>query len=514
MLQVKIETEEGIKYKNIIVIDCHSHIGKDVDGAEMMNPLAPGRGTFDFWSQIQGLVEKEWVNTGEKSIETKIHGKDHILTFNFVQLPFVNKIFNQLDEINSNSYRDLLKKTENQQFIDQAVIFPFQDQFRDKMPEALFRASNVNVSRFTTKFPYSLRLIGYMRCDPFEGEKALKEVKYCATQLGIRGLKLHPRSEGWVEKVNSPQAVNVLVEATKHSFPVIFDTRGKQSILDIGDLIKSTRKHLQKHAPQLIPHLKVIIAHFAQGNIDDYEVYNTICQPNTYGDLSMLHGMGAENFLKSFRNWFNKNDMQNKIDGRIWSQFLLFGSDFPYFGATHAKGLIFYLMNREFFRSGGTLEDTENIMGLNQLRLLPEYSYKFVEHNPVPPISSIITTSDPKINSLDIATKTITRLIDSGKMDIERLLFQFDGDFQNYKGEVMLTTVAKQKNNQKMNIIMMNIIQDKLTMLSTLPQNATWKKFGFKYFNPDDREYLHTVLSQSRPAADEIQAFETIKQIY
>ncbi|MHA1727950.1 MAG: amidohydrolase family protein [Promethearchaeota archaeon] len=518
MLKVKIETESGIMYKNIIVIDSHSHLGKDVDGAEMMNPMAPGRGTFDFWSQIQGLIEQEWSDKGGKQIETQINGKDHILTFDFEQLPFTHKIFSQLKHLQSQSYKDLLKKSILQQFIDQAVVFPFQDVFRDKKSEALYRASNINISRFTTRFPFSLRLIGYMRCDPMEGEKAVKEVDYCATQLGVRGLKLHPRSEGWIDNINSQKAVNVMVEAAKYSLPIIFDTRGKQSILEIGELIKSTRNHLKNIAPGLIPHLKVIIAHFAQGNVGDYNVYRTICQPNTWGDLSMLHGKGASIFFKDFRQWFNSNNMQHIADGRKWSQFLLFATDFPYFGPQHAKGLIYELINKEFFDGGGTLEDAENILGMNQLKLLPEYNLKLIEKNSVPALSSIISTLTPDINSLDIAIKTVARLIDSGIIDINKILFQFDGSFSNYKGEVLINAKTKQKQkqkqNQNVNLVLMNLIQDKLTMISTLSQNSIWKKFGYKYFNPEDREFFHSILAKSQPTTDEKEAFELIKRVF
>ena len=78
-------------------------------------------------------------------------------------------------------------------------MFPFQDVYRDKHPEALYRASNINISRFTTRFPFSMKLIGYARCDPIEGEKAIKEVVYARQALGPRVLKLYPRSERWID---------------------------------------------------------------------------------------------------------------------------------------------------------------------------------------------------------------------------------------------------------------------------------------------------------------------------
>lgn len=512
MLKVKIQTEDGISYRNMIVIDAHSHLGKDVDGAQNMNPGSPG-GTFDFWSQAQGKLQKQWQRTNDQTIETRIHGKDHILTFSFQKLPVVDKIFNQLTDLNSSAYKDLAANTRHQNLVDQAVVFPFQDVFRDKKPEALYRASNLNVARFTTRFPFSLRLIGYMRCDPMQGQKAVDEVDF-GYSLGLRGLKLHPRSEGWIDNIDSMQAVKVMARAARYSFPIIFDTRGKASILAIGELVKSARSYIKQNQPNLLKHFKVIVAHFAQGNVDDYEVYRTICQPNTWGDLSMLHGKGAENFFRSFQKWFKQNNMRKRVDGRDWSQFLLYATDFPYFGAQHAKNLLYPLMSKSFFDAGGTLRDLENILGLNQLRLLPEYNYKYVEKSPVKPMSSIVSSPQANKSAQDIALKAVARLLDARKMDIKKLMFQFVGNYHNYKGEVMLSTTSKGAREKDVDLVLMDLVPDKLTMISTLSQNSAWKKFGYKYFNPKDREFFHSVFGQSQAAMNDEQAYQIIQQIY
>ena len=51
MLTAIIEQNGITRVENIFVVDCHSHLGHDVDEANMMNPLAPGAGTFDFWGK-------------------------------------------------------------------------------------------------------------------------------------------------------------------------------------------------------------------------------------------------------------------------------------------------------------------------------------------------------------------------------------------------------------------------------------------------------------------------------
>ncbi len=227
----------------------------------------------------------------------------------------------------------------------------------------------------------------------------------------------------------------------------------------------------------------------------------------------MLHGKGAENFFKDFRNWYNSTAMEQKT-GKKWSEFLIYGSDFPYFGPKHAFGLIYYLMNKEFFDSGGTLQDMENIMGLNQLKLLPEYGAPYIEQNPVPGFSSIINSPDPNKESSNVAINAIANLINSGMMDIQKILFQFDGSYSNYKGEVLLSTKAKRKQDQIINLVVMNLVKDKLSMISTLSQNSQWKRFGFKYFDPQDREFLHSALGHTQSVTNEEQAFEVIKQVY
>lgn len=518
MLTVKIENAKGIRLKNIFVIDAHSHLGTDVDGASMMNPLAPGSGTFDFWSKIQAKLIEEWNKTGEKSFQTRIDGVPVKLTFDFAPILFIKKIFENLQALNGN-YSDINKKISYAAFIDQAVVFPFQDTFRNKRPEALYRASNINVSRFTTHFPFSFKLIGYCRVDPMEGDKAVNEIKYANEVLGLRGLKLHPRSEGWIDQVNSQKASRVLIEAARHSMPMLFDTRGRQTILDIRDLIIQTRDSIKKSNPELLPHFKVIIGHCAQGNVDDYEVYEAITQPNTLGELSMLHGSGAGNFFKSFRDWYIKSNKE-KITGKKWSEFLLYGSDYPYFGDVHAEKLIIYIINKQFFDSGGTLDDAENILGLNLLKLLPEYNLPQIEKNDVKGTSTLIPNIKldqiPPNNNVpfEIYTKIIAKLLSDNKIDISKLLFQFKDTYKNYDNEVLLKTISKTSPDKVVNLLFMNLLKNQLAIIAPLKNNTKWKKFGYKLLSSEDHELFDSFFNKSYPTNDINQATQIVSQIF
>jgi len=494
MLTTLIE-ENGVKRKeNIFVIDAHSHLGKDEDGATMMNPLAPGSGSFDFWSKIQGRIIDDWKDSGEQSFITTINRKKTKISFSFEPHPFTDKLFIELQKLGK-KHSDIKEKLQYNTFIDMAVVFPFQDVFRDKQPEALYRASNLNIARFTNQLPFSMKIMGYCRVDPQEGQKAVNEVRFAREKLGLRGLKLHPRSEGWVDAVRTGEPIPILIEAVKHSMPIIFDTRGKKTIMDLGELIRKTRNILKNKYPHLLPHFKAIIAHFAQGNVGDYEVYNTIVQPNTYGDLSMLHGEGAKNFFKDFREWFDSNNKES-VDNRTWSEYLLFATDYPYFGEIHAEKLLINLFNKDFFENGGTLRDTKNILGLNQIRILPEYNLKEEKSYKNSFATTIISNPDYNDNqksSYEMAISALAGLIAENKVNIKKFLLEFKDNWNETSDNILLTTIKKSTKDE-IPLYLVEMIKDQVSLLSPLSTYKNWKKFGYKFFNPDDREFFSSLM--------------------
>jgi len=514
MITATIEQNGKKRVEHIFVIDSHSHLGQDIDGAAMMNPLASGTGTFDFWGNVQGRIQNDWKDKGEQSFSTVMGGIPTKISWEFTPYPFTDKLYSALESLKGR-HSDLKKKSKFYTFIDQGVCFPFQDEFRDKHPEALYHASNINVSRFTTRFPFSMKLIGYGRCDPMEGEKAIKEVRFLREELGLRGLKQHPRSEGWFDNINSQAAVNVLMEAAKYSLPVIFDTRGKASIMAIGELIRTTRTAIRNKDPKLLPHLKVIIAHFAQGNVDDHEVYNTIVQPNTYGDLSMLHGAGAGNFFESFREWFISNGKET-VDNRTWSEYLLYASDYPYFGDRHAEKLMIYIINKQFFDTGGTIEDTRNILSLNQLKILPEYNLPQVKKDVKILPSTMVSNpafQQNKVSSYDIAIHGLAKLIADNKIDIKKFCLQFENSWNTFNEDVLMTMV-KNSTKEEIDVFIANIVKDQIAVLAPLQRNMTWKKFGYKYFDPEDRDFFAALFKQSYLAMDVSKVIESLNQVF
>ena len=457
-----------------------------------------------------------------------INGIRTKVSLSFEQMPMIRSMLQYLEKHDAGGkYQGYWQRVQYQNLIDQGVVFPFQDVFRNKKPEAQFRASNLNVSRHVSRFPTSLRLKGYMRCVPWEGQKAVDEVEYWATQKGqnIRGLKLHPRSDGWLDTIASHQVVNVIRKAVEHNFPIIFDTRGKQTILDLGELINTVRLQLNKETPELLPQFKAIIAHAASGNVDDDEVYNTIAQPNTYMDLSLCQGKTVERFLKSFRIWCQQNRVQEKT-GRSWSEFCLYATDYPFFQEVHASALISNLISPIFFENGGNVQDVQNILGLNQLKLFPEYKQSFSFSTPAPAISSLIQAKSPmnpatkKKNSLpNVASQetmfqSVAKMVGDGVFDINRIYLQVSQAGDTSANNAVFMTSRSKFPNETIPLLALTVDPAQFSLLATLPPNSIWKPNGYNYFDQNTRQMFRECFEKTSPAQNPQEASAIISKAY
>lgn len=456
---------------HIYVCDAHSHVGYDVDSVNNPNPMAPF-GTIDFYKKTYLEVIKV---TG--GAEWKFNSRGVNYEFKIVPNPPVYEIFKQAAAM-AEQYKQMLEKLENSWMFDYGVCFPFQDKYRDEKPEALYRASNERISQVVTRFPVSLKMIGYCRVHPDEGQKALDEIEHSVTVLGLRGLKLHPRSEQWLDHIKSQNAVNVLAQAARFSLPVIFDTRGKDSIYDVHELTKNTKAYLERNAPALVPHLKVIIGHCAAGNLDDARTYKAISDINNYGELSMVRSPEFDQFIVDF--------MKKSPAGKNWSQHILFGSDFPYFFERHAKDIISFLLTKPFFDAGGTIEDIKNILGGNLLRLLPDNNLPQKQTTPIPNPVAVHAKDTGKLKALEIISRVIVKAIEDQSVDITKIMPMFRDNLNTSRNEYLLGTRFKTDGEQKDVLLMcLNLIGDDMYALGPLAQDSTWNKLGYSYFDPD-----------------------------
>ncbi|MBD3185250.1 amidohydrolase family protein [Candidatus Bathyarchaeota archaeon] len=465
----------------IYIIDAHSHIGHDVDGVANENPMAPF-GTIDFYKKTYAEVIKE---TGGNQWSFTSKGKTY--EFKITPHPPVYQIFQQA-ATTSSRYSKLMERMENAWMIDYGIGFPFMDTYRGNDSSALFAASNERVASVVSKFPVSLKMLGYCRVFPDEGQKAIDELRKSILERGLRGLKLHPRSEGWLDHINNSNAIAVLTEAAKMSLPVIFDTRGRQSVYDISELVKATKNQLQRNNPELLPHLKIIVGHCVQGHNGNTDVYNAISDSNTYGEISLTRSPEWDAYVTDF--------MHKSPAGKNWSKHLLFGSDFPYAFERHAKDVISYLVSKNFFDAGGNIQDVQNILGGNMLRLLPEYNKAPVQQTRVINPVSVHARSQNGTKARDIMARVVVKLLEDRDVDISKFVPVFDGSLRKFTRNFLVETTWNVNDEQKkVWFLMMKLIGDDLVGFGPVGNDGTCSTTGYSYFDPGGFKALSSLSS-------------------
>ena len=490
------------KVHKIYVVDGHSHIGYDEDEVSNPNPLAPF-GTFDFYKKTYAEVLKSFDATADNP-KWSFSARGTTYEFKVVPNPPVYEIFKQAAGSGGPNSK-MIEKLENSWMVDFGIAFPFQDKYRAEDPTALYRASNERIASVVTKFPISLRMAGYCRVHPDEGQKAVDEIRHSIQVKGLRGLKLHPRSERWLDHVNSQDAVNCLIEAARHSLPVIFDTRGKKSIYDIHDLLKSTRAYLERNEPHLLPHLKVITGHCAAGNFDDRGTYDAISDNNAYGELSMIRSPEFDKFIIDFKN--------KSPAGKDWSKHIIFGSDFPYFFERHAKDIISFLLSERFYDQGGTIEDAKNILGRNMLSLLPEYHIPPVQKTAIPnPVA--VHAKKNGMKPLQTISQVIVNMIEDRDIEITKFVPMFNGSFTRNNFEYLLETKWK-VNGEEKNVLMvcLRMMDGEMMALGPLGEGGTWEKFGFDYFTDSGFKSLEPI-TNVHEIKEPVTAWKQMKELF
>ncbi len=123
--------------------------------------------------------------------------------------------------------------------IDRAVVFSF--------PESI---NNEYVAESVKRYPD--RLIGFATVNPW-AEDAEKQLEYCLTELGLRGLKLHPQRHGF--SFDNHMILDPLFQiAEAHGVPVI--GYGAANVLSSPNMFEEMAK--------TFPNVDLVMAHSGQ----------------------------------------------------------------------------------------------------------------------------------------------------------------------------------------------------------------------------------------------------------
>jgi predicted TIM-barrel fold metal-dependent hydrolase len=240
--------------------------------------------------------------------------------------------------------------------VDHVVTFPFNDIFHKKTSPKFIK-SNQYVRHQTQSWDYSFRFFPFCRVDPTD-EGADKEL-IDSVNLGMRGVKLHPMSQNWIEKITSSESKQVLQTIGKVGVPVIFDVPNKGVAIDITTVSEDARK--DSNLP-----INVVLGHTGF-DYSSPEIFDCLAKPDMFTETS---GMRGEDVKIFFKNVMKINDWENKI---------VFGTDHNYFSVLQAADFITFLFSFEFKE---LLSESDNanknpfviasmILGGNALRIIP-----------------------------------------------------------------------------------------------------------------------------------------------
>lgn len=176
--------------------------------------------------------------------------------------------------------------------------------------------SNDYVAQIVRKYPK--QFIGFCSVDPWQGRKAIDEVRHSVEELGLRGVKFHPSLQAFFP---DDRRFYPLWEACAQlKVPVLFHT-GMTAYgvgLPGGGGVKSKYCAPIPHIDDLaadIPELTIIMAHPAFPWVDE-QIAVLLHKPNVVMDLSGYSPKYFQPQLVQFANTL----LQDRV---------LFGSDYP-----------------------------------------------------------------------------------------------------------------------------------------------------------------------------------------
>ncbi|MGY5852608.1 MAG: amidohydrolase family protein, partial [Candidatus Thorarchaeota archaeon] len=292
---------------------------------------------------------------------------------------------------------------------DRTVVFPYSDDYAksSQLNEASFTVSNDKIAGWTTRAPHSARLIGFARVDPHDASTknpntAVKELERSILELGLRGVKLHPIAQLFIDEIDDTITQIVVEKAAKLAIPVIFDTRNIRTIERIRSLVDSIRKSNRR----LAQNLKIILAHSGMSP-SDKRLYDALSDPLIYGETSSIHGLDVPILFDMAKDY---------IRGQHWSEKILFGTDYSFLSVQAAE-VILHLLSREF---PGSLSDAQAILGGNAMRIVQQPFRTKLK----PTLDPLRVTSTKRLRGgLERVEKGILSLVSNGEMDISSIDF-------------------------------------------------------------------------------------------
>jgi len=425
MLVLKEKDKQDADWKGVYVVDFHHHIGKN-NTVKNLSPAAPD-GTYSFLREI--LFGNQWKPGFFKELAENPDKYKFDVPTEFGEATVASPPVADLLEGVKIDSGQIPGGLENSFAVDQVVAFPMDDTYSEKDIEYYskqnkhtpkYSLSNSRLSQIVLRFPNSLRFIGFGRVFP-EEEGAVEEVGRMVNELGLRGLKLHPKSEFF--ELEGEAFQEMVRTCGRLKIPIILHTSYLSDVKKIYDSVNDVIREILKDGKRRklasvieeIQSINVVIGHCGWHASPD--LYNYLSHPNLHGEISGIRSQGVTRFFEAFKENFDMEyfyettipEITGRRDKRSraykvyagyqedrWAEKIMYGSDFPFMDHNQSIDVFASLFSNEF---PGTLKDIRLILGETALGLLQRKI-------PVAPKQKLKTQAyalDPSVMHKDIA---------------------------------------------------------------------------------------------------------------
>lgn len=184
--------------------------------------------------------------------------------------------------------------------VDKAVVLPIAPEISNEFVVAACRE-------------YPDELIGFASVDPRLGKKAVEKLEEEVTSFGLKGLKLHPRRQGFGYR-HFLNILPLIQQAAKLNIPVLIDT-----FLYGQDFLKGNVLELVNDLAIAVPKAMIIMAHMGGHRVFDAFMIAK-ANKNIYLDISYT--------LLYYRHSSIEKDI-GFIIKKMGAERVVYGSDHP-----------------------------------------------------------------------------------------------------------------------------------------------------------------------------------------
>ncbi|MEJ2277070.1 MAG: hypothetical protein P8Y70_04880, partial [Candidatus Lokiarchaeota archaeon] len=113
-------------------------------------------------------------------------------------------------------------------------------------------------------------------------------------------------------------------------------------------------------------------------------------------------------------------------------------------------------------------------------------------------------------DSYQMILNSIAELLGNNQIDISDFYLKFKSSWGEIDNSLYLT-LKEPTNGNQYNSLILNIVDNEISLFSILPESSERKVLGYKYFNIEDNQNLKSMLNQSYLISDQKNISNTIK---